>query len=301
VEAFLASVARQTILDQVEVVLVHNEPSERELLVIRDFQRAHPGHLQHHVVRSVEPQPVSLNRGLRAARGDVVTLWDVDNVRADDGLERQLRTLDEHHEAVATYGDYCVVPDMASRHGQLYECPPYDQERFTRGMHTGPFPMWRKVTCERAGLFDEQLLQVADFDLMVRLAFNGPMLKTEGLLGWYVSDGPNLSTRPGLSLALERTVVELRYGMYRHIDLGYWPRARDYAEVKKILTNGALNEVAAFVPGYAEMMRQRMGDLAFGLAHFLLVHVVRRRAGRLKRWLLHEIRRLSPKITSRSV
>lgn len=271
-------------------MLVHNEPSERELALARTFERDHPSHLRHLVITPVEPLAVSMNRAIEAAQGDLVTIWNVDDLRTDDSLERQLHTMDEHPEIIATYGDYDVVTTFGSTAGRRDTYPPYDRERFTRGMYGSCFPMWRKAASGPAGLFDEQLLQGADFDLFVRLAFNGTMRKTDGPLGWYLNEGRGLASRPGTLQPLERTVIQLRYGMYFNADYSYYPRARRY-RIGEILFRSVWHPVSEFVPGYADVMRRRRRELPYGLVHFVLVHVLRRQAGRAKLRLARAIGR----------
>lgn len=264
---------------------MHNEPTDGEIALVRAFAQQHPGHLRHIVAVPVEPLAVSMNRAIEAASGDLLTIWNVDDLRTDNSLELQLRTMDDDPNAIATYGDYDVVTTFGSTHGRRDTYPAYDPDLFTRGMYGSCFPMWRRTATRAAGMFDEQLLQGADFDLFVRLAFHGRMRKTEGLLGWYLNEGRGLASRPGTLQPLERTVIQLRYGMYRTIDFRHYRRARQY-RIGEILHKGSWIPVGRFVPSYDDVMRRRRRDLPFGLAYFVAVHVLRAHAGRLKRWML---------------
>jgi len=42
-ESFLKNVSEQTILDKIEIVLVHNEPTEKEIELVKNFQEKYPG------------------------------------------------------------------------------------------------------------------------------------------------------------------------------------------------------------------------------------------------------------------
>lgn len=252
---FLESVSRQTALDRMELVLVHNEPTAKELELVSGFERSHPGRLRHVIVETVEPWGTSMNRGIRASSGEYVCIGNVDDVRADDSVEREMRALDEHPAALVTYGDYVRIGAVGATDGRLEVMPEFDQESFVRYYSCGPFPMWRRAAHATVGVFDEQLRSGADFDLMARMALAGPMVHVGGSLGFYLDVGEGLSTRGDLSY-VERTVIAMRYGDFDIIDTRYLPRARRYA-VRRLMQEGVWHDVAEFVPGYAERMRQR--------------------------------------------
>ena len=52
-----------------------------------------------------------------------------------------------------------------------------------------------------------------DYDLAIRLAYNGKGMYIAHNSGYYLNEGMGLSTRPDSKQALERTVIEMRYGI----------------------------------------------------------------------------------------
>jgi hypothetical protein len=88
--------------------------------------------------------------------------------------------------------------------------------------------MFRKSLCQKAGYFDEQLRSGADFDFSIRLAMHGKAEMAKTPLGFYLNEGLGASTRPNSLQPVERTVVELRYGIYDKIDYSYLPPALKY-------------------------------------------------------------------------
>lgn len=279
--AFLACVARQTIVDRIEVILVHNAPTAAELAIVRAFALEHPSLVRHLIVEQVEPLPVSWNRGIRSAVADYLTIWNIDDLRTDDSLERQLGVLEGDPAAVATYGDFIVVPTYGAKLGRLISPSQYDPEAFTLAYHGGCFPMWRRSVMRTAGLFDEQLPVVADFDFFVRLAFNGPMRKTDGLLGYYLDAGQGLSTRVGTPLYYERTLVERRYGMYANIDYRFYLGSRSFRR-DDVLFAGDRHPIESLVPDYQAVLKRRRKKLVPGYLNFLAL-MLRAAAGRLRR------------------
>ena len=73
--------------------------------------------------------------------------------------------------------------------------------------------MFRKSILEKSGVFDEQLVQGADYDLALRLAFNGKGLHLPINLGYYLNEGLGQSTKPNSKQPIERTVIEMRYNI----------------------------------------------------------------------------------------
>ena len=80
-------------------------------------------------------------------------------------------------------------------------------------MVLGPFFMFRKSILEKCKAFDEQLVSGADYDLAIRLAYNGKGMHIPHNSGYYLNEGMGASTRPNSKQPLERTVIEMRYGI----------------------------------------------------------------------------------------
>jgi len=261
--AFLESIADQSALDRLELVLVHNEPSEPELALVREFAAEHPGKLRHVIVETVEPWSLSMNRGIRAAVGEYVCVGNVDDLRTPDALERQVRALDEDPDALVSFGDFVRVAAPGSTEGPLASMPEFDREDFVRFYRCGPFPMWRRAVHEQVGYFDEQLRSAGDFDLMARMALAGGMVHVGGPLGYYLDMGQGLSNKGDLP-HIERTVVELRYGTFDFVDLRYLRTARRY-DIGRLLQDGVWCEVERFVPGYRQRINRRRPLWAIGV------------------------------------
>lgn len=264
-QRFLESVREQTIFDHLEVVFVHNDPTEAELAMVSEFQRSHAGHLVHIVVPEVEGVYSSLNRALAEARAPYVAYWGVDDLRTANSLELQAEALDAAPSATVAYGDYTVVSSVWAREGHPIVLPErFTLEGFTRAMHVGSFPMWRARWQRVAGPFDEQFHRSGDWDLMIRLAFHGPMVKAKGHLGYFLNEGTGLSTRGDLLPTIEQNVISLRYGIYDKVDYRHY-RATVRYTIGSILAGGQWTRVDRFVPDYAAFLRRRRWRILFGL------------------------------------
>ena len=258
---FLNNVLKQSMLSQMEIVLAHNEPTSTELETVEKFKRAHPGVINHLIVKTVEAISVSMNRCIKNANGRYVAIWNVDDLRTPNSLELQAAFLDKNSGPVLVYGDYLIVNEFGKTSGKLVSSPKFDRTEFKRSMHCGPFPMWRREIHNRVGFFDEQFRSGADFDLMVRIALNYEMGKVPGLLGYYLDEGRGLSTRKGGLQAAERTVIELRYGAYDKVDLWYVGQARKY-RIYDVNNDKQWFSVGEFVPGYGQIISRPSLEIA---------------------------------------
>lgn len=272
---FLDELPSQTYFDRLEVVLDHNEPDEEELAWVKEFQEKHPGRLKHLIINPVDPIGTSMNRCIREASGELLTIWNVDDLRTPDSIELQVRAFEKGADIV--YGNFPVVRSFGSTTGTLTDFTKYQSlpEEFTRSMLLGPFMAFRKSLCDEAGMFDEQLKSGADFDLAVRLAFHGKPGMAEGVLGYYLNEGKGASTRPGSKQVVERTVIELRYGIYDKLDYDAVVLALEY-DIPHVYRDDERIPVSAFVPEYDALLKERRGRwLAAGLRKHALRNVFR--------------------------
>jgi len=209
-EGFLLNLSEQTHED-LEVVLDHNNPTDEEVAMVQSYNEIHDN-IFHIQVEGVDPIGVSMNRCIENASGDYLCLWNVDDLRTPRSIEIMANNLDENPDVDFVYGNFIIVPTFGGTQGQLVD-ETGKEEWLTKGMILGPFFMFRKSAIKKSGMFDEQLVSGADFDLALRLAFNGKGLHIPEILGYYLNEGMGASTRPNSKQPLERTVIELRYGL----------------------------------------------------------------------------------------
>lgn len=256
---FLEWLPEQDVFEKLEIVLDHNEPDEEEIKWVQDFQEKYPNRIKHIIVEKVDPIGVSMNRCIKEASGEFVSIWNVDDLRTSASISQQVEALQKTPGAEIAFGDYKIVTSFGLTEGEIVEHDQFPETEFTRGMIFGPFIMFRKSLCEKAGYFDEALKSGADFDLSVRLALHGKAVKTKGLLGYYLNEGLGASTRPNSLQPIERTVIELRYGIYDKIEYQYLPKALNY-DIRHIELDGQKLNVSDFVPDYENWIQKRETD-----------------------------------------
>ena len=221
---FLENLSTQTHKD-LEIVLDHNEPTDEEINLVEEYNYKHDN-IFHIQVEGLDPIGISMNRCIEFATGDYLCIWNVDDLRTPDSIEVMAKALDDNPDVDFVYGNYTIVSNFGDTQGQYVDETGREDE-LTTGMILGPFFMFRKSLIEKSGVFDEQLIQGADYDLALRLAFNGKGLHLPINLGYYLNEGLGQSTKPDSKQPIERTVIELRYNI-RVLEPHLVPETREY-------------------------------------------------------------------------
>ena len=185
-KGFLDNLSTQTHKD-LEIVLDHNDPSDEEVKLVEEYNEEYDNIL-HIKVEGVDPIGTSMNRCIEYATGDYLCIWNVDDLRTPDSIEVMAKALDENPDVDFVYGNYIIVPNFGGTEGQYVDETGREDE-LTTGMILGPYFMFRKSILEKSGVFDEQLIQGADYDLALRLALNGKGLHLPINLGYYLNEG----------------------------------------------------------------------------------------------------------------
>ena len=231
-KGFLDNLSTQTHKD-LEIVLDHNDPSDEEVKLVEEYNEEYDNIL-HIKVEGVDPIGTSMNRCIEYATGDYLCIWNVDDLRTPDSIEVMAKALDENPDVDFVYGNYVIVPNFGGTEGQYVDETGREDE-LTTGMILGPYFMFRKSIIKKSGVFDEQLVQGADYDLALRLALNGKGLHLPINLGYYLNEGLGQSTKPNSKQPIERTVIELRYNI-RVLEPHLVPYTREY-DVENIIVD----------------------------------------------------------------
>lgn len=226
-EIFLEELRLQTIFPNFEVVLNLSSPSHYEMDLVEKYKTVYGDSLVVVIHEEVIPLGVAWNECISLAKSDLIAIWNVDDLRTSNSLEAQIESFSED-DVVVSYGPYTIVNSFTSRTGREILELNLSNMDFLRGMHFGPFMAFRKDILDLSGVFDEQLYSGGDFDLAIRLALQGKAARTNEYLGFYLDAGRGASTSPNSKQLVERTVIELRYGIYDKIDFSFLNSALDY-------------------------------------------------------------------------
>jgi hypothetical protein len=154
-----------------EINAIANDPTPEELLILNELAKETWFNL-HTVPR--ESFYASWHRGVQVANAPVCTSWNVDDNRNPEAILDGLRLIRDEAGIVYfpfTYKRYVQIFGFDILVKQVVFDPPiFDQARFTKEMHGGPFFMFTKDVYETVGLFDESFKVSGDFDWCVRAA-----------------------------------------------------------------------------------------------------------------------------------
>jgi glycosyltransferase involved in cell wall biosynthesis len=228
---FLENLRAQTIFPELELILILNEPTSLEKQISKDFQLKMPDQVEILYTKKRETLGSSWNKGWKVARAPYLTMWNVDDRRVIDSLQRQLTAMDVNPDWFLCYGDYMRVSEYGQENGVLRHPPAYKETHFRRSFaQGGAFWLYRKEMHKHIGYFDEQFSVGPDMELSFRLATKGlEMGKCEGLLGYFTDAAQGLSTRDGSQVSrIERTVIQLRYGVFDKVDRVFLKQTKAY-------------------------------------------------------------------------
>ncbi|MBN2304805.1 MAG: hypothetical protein JXQ72_10030 [Anaerolineae bacterium] len=211
-----------------EMVLVANEPSDRERALIRQLTAdldAIPA--ARAVVLDVPRESVyaSWNRGVKTSVGRVVGFWNVDDIRTADALiEGHRMIMDGTNGCAAVYFPYRVrrqnrMLDLFTiQHYTRYPAPPFDRDAFTRKMHGASFWLMGRDLYKRVGPFDAGFHISGDFEWCARAAQVANFCPGTENAGVFVLHGGNLSDSGDPRQGVEENVIHLRRGAWDRIE-----------------------------------------------------------------------------------
>ncbi|MBC8443071.1 MAG: glycosyltransferase [Proteobacteria bacterium] len=210
-EGFLNHLPHQTMFDDIEIVFNHNEPSELETSLVEEYKSKYKN-LNYTIEDEVIPLYAAWNKCISKSTSECICIWNIDDLRTPNSIEVMSKALDENPDVDFVYGSYLIVNSFGSNAGYLINEMGRENE-LTTGMILGPFFMFRRSILDKCGMFDEQFKSGGDFDFAMRLARSGKGLCLPDILGFYLNEGVGLSTNNDGLQQIERTVVELRYGL----------------------------------------------------------------------------------------
>jgi hypothetical protein len=130
----------------------------------------------------------ALNLGLRHATGNLIWIFDDDDIAEPDALAKLVFALQRHPQCGFAYGDYDVfrVDDKGRVKSRRVNFPAVDAERLHLALMERCFILQqgllvRKSCYDAVGEFDETLIRSQDLDMILRLASRYLGVKIPGL------------------------------------------------------------------------------------------------------------------------
>jgi glycosyltransferase involved in cell wall biosynthesis len=180
---------------QVEVIVVDDGSQDETPARLAELADPRVTVIRHDSSRGVA---VARNVGIRAARGRWISFLDDDDLWSPHKLRAQV----DSAEAAAAVFAYSAGAGLDAARTFLFAVAPPDTKTVTRQLLR-----WNVIWCgcsnvmarrdvvQELGGFDERLVQLADWDLWIRLALAGPAAATsEVLVGYVMHDESMLLT-----------------------------------------------------------------------------------------------------------
>ena len=221
---YLDNFLRQTWAEKTELVVIHNDPSSETTEIIKSYT----GRINLiYLPRVREGMYASINTGIHASSAPFITIWNVDDIRTPNSLELLASALQKSSIYGWSYGDFEISNVYGGGSFSYVTTPEWSYSVATSSCIGGPFFMFRRSLIGQVGLFDEQFLSGGDFDFTVRLSLASNGIKIHGSLGSFLNERKGLSTSGDLQ-AIERTVIQRRYGIWKNFDLQYFYASDNY-------------------------------------------------------------------------
>jgi glycosyltransferase involved in cell wall biosynthesis len=196
----------------VEYVMIANDPTPQELQSLHEFRREHGNVHLIEVVR--EGVYASWNRGVRAAQGEIVGFWNVDDVRFSEPLIDGVQAIRGGcqlvyfaHTVVRTDNRWQLRP-----HYQTYDAIPYDPDAHRRRMKCGPFFIFARSLYDQVGAFDERFNIAGDWEWCIRATQVTDFCPIDRVAGYFWLHGANLSDVGNPAQTAEENIIRLMQG-----------------------------------------------------------------------------------------
>jgi glycosyltransferase involved in cell wall biosynthesis len=192
----------------------------------------------HVVIEPDSGQANAVNKGIRAATGDVVGWVNSDDLLLPGTLARVAQAFREHPESLWLHGR-CEIVDEEDRpirrwlsRYKDFRCRRYSRETLLLENFVSQMTVfWRRTALERVGVLDESLRYTFDYDLWLRLsALGDPLFLDEKLAAfrWYV--------RSKSGADFEKQFAEDLAVFTRNAPAGRWLRLRKRVRTWQIVT-----------------------------------------------------------------
>lgn len=217
-EGCLEDLARQTIADKLEIVVVDSGSEQNEREIVASFQQRHKD-ISVTYIRTEERETVyaAWNRAIQVARGKYLTNANVDDRRREDALELMVAYLDAHPEVALVYADAVVTRTenaLFRSPGDVvgfFKWPDYDPKHLFQICYVGPQPMWRRSLHSRYGYFDPTFRSAGDYEFWLRIAQHERFGHLPDLLGLYLWRDSSVEHRDQALSLRESEVARARY------------------------------------------------------------------------------------------
>ncbi|MCP3954983.1 MAG: glycosyltransferase [Desulfobacterales bacterium] len=205
----------QTIVDDMEIIVVDSGSREDEGRIVQELQSDHANIVY---IRTEERETVygAWNRGIRAARGRYLTNANTDDRHSSDALERMVNILEKYPEVALVYADAIITAtpnEVLGRHTKtgVFHWNAWDRQALLeKGCFIGPQPVWRKAVHTEFGHFDDTLVSSGDYEFWLRISQLYDFYHLDMPLGLYLERGDSIEhSSTDIRREEDRRIVDL--------------------------------------------------------------------------------------------
>lgn len=220
-EKFFYNFLSQSFFNQTEIIMHFNNPSNYEMNLANYYKKRFPDHFIILNTDNIVSYSKSWNICIENSKSQIIAIWNIDDLRTKNSIEIQYEYLLDNKDYDLVYGNYIVVDEYNKKTGIFVSHKNTDKSELYKSFIFGPFFMFTKKIIYTIGFFDEQLKSGADYDFALRFSKNFQSLHINHLIGFYTDEKKGLSTGSFLQ-PIERTLIEIRYGLYEKIDFRFF-------------------------------------------------------------------------------
>lgn len=210
----LESLLQQTIINDLEIIVIDSGSQEDETSIVESHQSDHPNirllRTEHETVYA------AWNRGVRMARGQYLTNANTDDRLAPHALAAMAGALDAHPEAGLVYADSMLTQTENSSFQDApisgcFHWPAFDRRLLFQVCYLGPQPMWRRNLHTTHGLFDPSFHSAGDYEFWLRISSSTRFLHVNEALGLYLERSASLEHQDSWRNRRETTLAKNRH------------------------------------------------------------------------------------------
>jgi glycosyltransferase involved in cell wall biosynthesis len=197
IDGYLESLNAQT-LKEFSVVFIDANSTDNSLKTIKSFDFR--GGISTIILEFKDRINIyeAWNEAVKVSKTDYVVNLNTDDRLYPESLSKYSAFSSENPDVDLFYSP-CDIKGDESHKDKIgeYNWPEYSHEILSHMCICGPFPMLKKASVERAGLFDPKYPHSADYEMWIRMSFMGmKFLRIDESLGTYYKNPTGMSTNP---------------------------------------------------------------------------------------------------------
>lgn len=181
IKGFIHNMLTQSIFPEVEFVFVNCNSPENEEQIILPIAEAYDN-IKYIKLDQDPGLYAAWNIAIGHCSSDIITNWNIDDRKANNGLQLLVEALENNPKTDMVYGATFIskVPNETFEQNPKNELYPIYEHSFGNLLnHNSPhcMPMWRKSIHDKVGLFDEEYKTVSDADMWLKLTLAGGVIQ----------------------------------------------------------------------------------------------------------------------------